>query len=404
MPIANASATSAFDVGGVSYFETLFRDARGEGCSSWDADTIANALQWAAYFGRAVAKIDHTSRQKLMAAFDEAFQPAPLFDVSPSAAQACLIQTLLASPFLPPAHLPGLMSRIATISRRSAKPAVSSISNNAVASAADGCDATASEILAAAQRGAVEVSGMACIGAATAAIMPLLQPEKRFSRMRAHARAAAAALVLTLDEHLIEELCSLVSQSEELLFFEFVLELLGVTPTDVQSVIQAITDVRAACGPCASSARHPHFLGKLQAAVETCLLASPQRDAALVSVAAARCIACRPLCRSAATIAWSQRLLHVLNTSAELLLLPPPAAAHGSFSTFVPDSAAVCVQALVETVNAAPPLQRAELLRLARDTVFAQPVSLASHSTAQAAFDTLSARIFIPSTNGGRQR
>lgn len=99
------------------------------------------------------------------------------------------------------------MSRIATISRRSAKPAVSSISNNAVASAADGGDATASEILAAAQRGAVEVSGMACIGASTAAIMPLLQPEKRFSRMRAHARAAAAALVLTLDEHLIEELC-----------------------------------------------------------------------------------------------------------------------------------------------------------------------------------------------------
>jgi hypothetical protein len=58
----SASSTSAFDAGGVSYFENLLRDVRGEvafarrlalsflidglqGCSTWDADTIANALQ-----------------------------------------------------------------------------------------------------------------------------------------------------------------------------------------------------------------------------------------------------------------------------------------------------------------------------------------------------------------------
>ena len=54
------SSSSAFDVGGVSYFENLLRDARGEvcaaasrallpdaqqGCSAWDTETIANALQ-----------------------------------------------------------------------------------------------------------------------------------------------------------------------------------------------------------------------------------------------------------------------------------------------------------------------------------------------------------------------
>lgn len=76
----------------------------------------ALALQWAAYFGRAVAKIDHTyaahsafalagmsltlipscsSRQKLMAAFDEAFHPAQLFDVSPHTAQTCLVQVCI---------------------------------------------------------------------------------------------------------------------------------------------------------------------------------------------------------------------------------------------------------------------------------------------------------------------
>jgi hypothetical protein len=163
-----------------------------------------------------------------------------------------------------------------------------------------------------------------------------------------------------------------------------------------------------------------------------------------MSLAASRCIALRPLCRSAATTAWSKRLLHSLNTDPELLLLLPPAAAPGSFLTVLPDAAAACVRALVETVNAAPPFQRAELLRVRgppgpvastlashfaapilniccslsgtlsllrlgdccvcfvhRSHSCRQPSNLASHTTAQAALDTLSARIFIPSSGHG---
>ena len=107
---------------------------------------------------------------------------------------------------------------------------------------ADAADLTVSEILAAAHRAAQELSDNARPGAAAAAVLPLLQPSQHLSCMRAHARAAAAALVLTLDEQLIEELCrcaararcarhamrsrcvSLVAQSEEPLFFEFIVE------------------------------------------------------------------------------------------------------------------------------------------------------------------------------------
>lgn len=88
---------------------------------------------------------------------------------------------------------------------------------------------------------AQELSDNARPGAAAAAVLPLLQPSQQLSCMRAHARAAAAALVLTLDEQLIEELCrcaaharrarvirsrcvSLVAQSGEPLFFEFIVE------------------------------------------------------------------------------------------------------------------------------------------------------------------------------------
>jgi hypothetical protein len=161
----------------------------------------------------------------------------------------------LASPFLPPAQLPGFLSRIAVISRRTTKSVAPATSgSSAGASASDGSDATLSEILAVAQSSSFEVCDMARIGAATAAVLPLLPSTKKFSCMRPHARAAAAALVLSLDDHLIEELCrslsfcspflnlialmdaphvdmttnasffSLLSQSEEPLFFEFILE------------------------------------------------------------------------------------------------------------------------------------------------------------------------------------
>ncbi len=156
-----------------------------------------------------------------------------------------------------------------------------------------------------------------------------------------------------------------------------------MTPLDLQSVLQAIVDAGHAPVPCTSAAPFCHFLEKLQVAtfkyfyapvtfpesqlqiaLESCVLALPQRDSVLVSVAAARCIALRPLCRAAAVAAWSQRLLLALNTNPELLLLLPPAAAPGSFLTVLPEAAAACVRALVETVNAAPPFQRAELLRV----------------------------------------
>jgi hypothetical protein len=54
----------------------------------------------------------------------------------------------------------------------------------------------------------------------------------------------------------------------------------------------------------------------------------------------------------------------VLNTNTELLLLLPPPAQTGSFLTVLPEAADACVRALVQAVNAAPPCQRAELLRV----------------------------------------
>jgi hypothetical protein len=117
----------------------------------------------------------------------------------------------LASPFLPPPQLPGLLSRVAALSRRSSKSAATAnLSSGAAAAAADGGDVTVAEILAVAQSCAHEVADMARVGAATAAVLPLLQCAGSFSCMRPHARAAAAALVLTLDELLIEELCRCV--------------------------------------------------------------------------------------------------------------------------------------------------------------------------------------------------
>jgi hypothetical protein len=101
-----------------------------------------------------------------------------------------------------------------------------------------------------------------------------------------------------------------------------------------------------------------------QTLVESRLLSLPQHDAALTSAASARCIALRPRCRAAAISIWSQRLLKALNTKPELLLLLPPAAAPGSFLTVLPDAADSCVRALIAAINAAPPSQRAELLRV----------------------------------------
>ena len=121
-------------------------------------------------------------------------------------------QALLSSPFLPPSQLPGLLSRIAALGRRPSRPAAGSNASAVAPAAADGADVTVSEILAAAQRGAVDVLEMARVGATAAAALPLLQSTPRFSCMRAHACAATAALVLTLDESLIQELCRHVAR------------------------------------------------------------------------------------------------------------------------------------------------------------------------------------------------
>jgi hypothetical protein len=110
--------------------------------------------------------------------------------------------------------------------------------------------------------------------------------------------------------------------------------------------------------------RLPSYGHRAQTTVETRLLALPEHEAALTSAASSRCIALRPRCRSAAISLWSQRLLKVLNTNAELLLLLPPASAPGSHLTVLPAAASSCVQALAEAVNSAPPSQRAELLRV----------------------------------------
>jgi hypothetical protein len=98
--------------------------------------------------------------------------------------------------------------------------------------------------------------------------------------------------------------------------------------------------------------------------VEACLLTLPHCDAALTSPASSRCIALRPRCRSAAISAWSRRLLLELNTNPELLLLLPPASPPGSFLTVLPEAADSCVRALVQAANAAPPAQRADVVRV----------------------------------------
>jgi hypothetical protein len=276
----STSASSAFDVGGVAYFETLLRDARGEvrllhslhsplrdaaqGCSSWDADTIANALQvrgrstashsiivlavgclfwprrretrphvpallrfhftiWRANVltlaPAALAKSSlppltmrsnprrcmtcrrkrHRRASYRCAAFARALRCSPL-----------LAQALLASPFLPPSQLPTLINRIAALSRRSSNPPPPSAADPRAAAAAD---LTVSEILAVTHRVAQELCDNSRCGAAAAAVLPLLQWSGLLSSMRAHARAAAAALVLTLDEQLIEELCRCAARS-----------------------------------------------------------------------------------------------------------------------------------------------------------------------------------------------
>jgi hypothetical protein len=108
----------------------------------------------------------------------------------------------------------------------------------------------------------------------------------------------------------------------------------------------------------------PSFEIQSQTLVESRLLLLPQHEDALTSAASSRCIALRPRCRAAAISIWSQRLLQALNTKPELLLLLPPAALPGSFLTVMPDAADACVRALVAAINAAPPSQRAELLRV----------------------------------------
>jgi hypothetical protein len=128
------------------------------------------------------------------------------FDSNQRACCTHVVQALLASPFLPPSQLPYLLSRIAASSRQTPKPNTpsnQSINNTAAPSE----DVTVSDILAAAQRSAQDVVEMARVGAASAAVLPILLCSGRFSRMRAHARAATAALVLARDDQLIQELC-----------------------------------------------------------------------------------------------------------------------------------------------------------------------------------------------------
>jgi hypothetical protein len=152
---------------------------------------------------------------------------APLWQVSQRTHKRA--QALLASPFLPPSQLPGLLTRIAALNRRPTRPAASSnASSSAAAPAAECVDVTVSEILAAVQKSALEVCDMARVGAATAAMLPLLQSTGRFSCMRAHARAAAAALVLAQDDALIQELCRRVTCI--VLQFPTVCALVGVDP------------------------------------------------------------------------------------------------------------------------------------------------------------------------------
>lgn len=117
-------------------------------------------------------------------------------------------QALFASPFLPPSQLPALMSRIAALGRRPSRPATNPNASVGAGAAPTECaDLTVSEILSAAQRAALDLCDMARVGAVAAAALPLVQATERFSCMRSHARAAAAALVLTLDDALIQELC-----------------------------------------------------------------------------------------------------------------------------------------------------------------------------------------------------
>jgi hypothetical protein len=100
------------------------------------------------------------------------------------------------------------MSRIAALGRRPSKSAANLNAGGSSGTAPAECaDLTVSEILSAAQRCALDVCDMARVGAAAAAALPLAQAMGRCSGMQSHARAAAAALVLTLDDSLIQELC-----------------------------------------------------------------------------------------------------------------------------------------------------------------------------------------------------
>ncbi len=106
----------------------------------------------------------------------------------------------------------GLLCRIATLGRRPSKLGAHSAPNSrspTVAGAAV-ADLSVADILTVAQKSGQEVAEMARVGAATAALLPLLQgpaSREQCSSMRAHAHAATAALVLTREDQLIQELC-----------------------------------------------------------------------------------------------------------------------------------------------------------------------------------------------------
>ena len=101
----------------------------------------------------------------------------------------------------------GLLGRIATLGRRPSKLGAHSAPTVAGAAVAD---LSVADILTVAQKSGQEVAEMARVGAATAALLPLLQgpaSREQCSSMRAHAHAATAALVLTREDQLIQELC-----------------------------------------------------------------------------------------------------------------------------------------------------------------------------------------------------